>query len=100
MQEPVVRTRLGFDYRDLQLDILVDPNREWRWKDIDDLERSVERGVISSGHAERAWAEGRKAVEDIEAGRWPFTDEWRDWRPDPGWPRLELPPGPLTDLPA
>ena len=79
--------------RDLQLDIVVDATRRWRWKDEVDLERSIETGVISSAVAEATWADGHHAVEDVESGRWPFTDEWRDWRPDPGWPLPTLPPG-------
>ena len=96
LQEPLERTPLGFDTRDLQLDIRVDTNREWTWKDIDDLERSVETGVISQPVADRAWAEGHRAVADIEAGRWPFTEEWAAWEPDPDWPVPELLHGAAT----
>jgi hypothetical protein len=33
MQESLVRRLEGFDHRDLQLDIVVQPDRTWRWKD-------------------------------------------------------------------
>ena len=86
LQEPFRRTPLGFDVRDLQLDILVDTERKWRWKDEDELEASIEPGVICEAVAERTRAEGEAAVADIERGAWPFTDNMRDWRPDPAWP--------------
>ena len=86
LEEPFRRTPLGFDVRDLQLDILVDTERKWRWKDEDELEGSVERGLISEAVARRARAEGAAAIADIERGAWPFTDDMRDWRPDPAWP--------------
>ncbi|MEO8539006.1 MAG: DUF402 domain-containing protein, partial [bacterium] len=51
LQEPLWRTRWGFDIRDLQLDILVAPDRTWRWKDEDDLARSIECGLINEDRA-------------------------------------------------
>lgn len=86
MEEPLRRTLLGFDSRDLWLDILVSPGRHWRWKDNDHLDRAVRLGMTSGAVAKRARAEGEAAIADIESGRWPFTEEVRDWRPDPAWP--------------
>ena len=76
IQEPLVRTPTGFDMRDLQLDIVVDAERNSHWKDEDELDRSVELGVISAAVAERARLEGRRAVADVEAARWPFDRKW------------------------
>ena len=98
LQEPIRRTPIGFDVRDLDLDILVDPERRWRWKDEDELEGSVEAGVISAAVADRTRAEGLAAVADIEAGAWPFTEEMSAWRPDPAWPQPTLPEVPLDEL--
>ncbi len=98
LQEPVRRTPLGFDVRDLQLDILVDSERRWRWKDEDELDRSVEMGVISTAVAERVRREGEAAIVDIESGAWPFTEELRGWRPEPDWPAPTLPAIPDTRL--
>jgi hypothetical protein len=61
LQEPLRRTRWGFDVRDLQLDILVAADRTWKWKD------------------------------EVECGAWPFETEIADWRPDSGWARRSLP---------
>ena len=33
LQEPVRRTELGFDFLDQELDIVVAPDLDWRWKD-------------------------------------------------------------------
>ena len=86
LEEPLLRTPLGFDSRDLQLDILVNPERRWQWKDEDDLARCLDLGIISKPVAERVRADGEAAIADIERGAWPFTDDMRDWRPDPAWP--------------
>jgi hypothetical protein len=93
LQEPLVRTPLGFDTRDLQLDIVVDTKRRWHWKDEDELDRSVVLGTISGGVAARARAEAERAVFDIESAAFPFTEDWLKWRPDPDWAVPRIPPG-------
>lgn len=90
-QEPFVRTHDGFHVRDLQLDIVVAPDRSWRWKDVDDLERSVDLGVISRPIADRARAEADGVIERIGIGESPFTDDWAVWRPDSTWPSPSMP---------
>ena len=90
MQSKLTRTRLGFDMSDHQLDIVVEPNRGWRWKDEDELDLGVEEGRIEPEHAEAIRAEGRHAVDEIEHNRGPFSDGCENWRPDPALPRPEL----------
>ncbi len=54
LQQPLRRTRLGFDYLDHELDIVVGTDRTtWHWKDEDHLAASVERGLLD---AAGAWA--------------------------------------------
>lgn len=91
LQEPFVRSEHGFLVRDLQLDIVVAPDRTWRWKDVADLDRSVELGVIGGPAAERARTEAARMVADIEAGKEPFTLERTNWRPTSEWTILALP---------
>ena len=91
LQEPLWRTRWGFDIRDLQLDILVAPDRSWRWKDEDDFARSIECGLIAPEKADAARRSAAQAVAAIEAGGWPFDESYREWRPPAGWRIPELP---------
>ena len=90
LQSELVRTRLGFDMWDQQLDIVVAPDRTWHWKDEDELELAVELGRMSAAQADAVRAEGARAVEDIEQNRPPFCDGWEGWEPDPAWPLPEL----------
>ena len=92
MQSKLTRTRLGFDIRDHQLDILVEPNRDWRWKDEDELDSCVEEGRIDPKHAKAIRAEGQRAVDEIERNEGPFSDGWENWHPDPMLLRPELSP--------
>ena len=91
LQEPLTRTRWGFDIRDLQLDILVAPDGTWRWKDEDDFARSLECGLISAEHGELVRSSAADAIRDIEAGAWPFEPGIADWRPDGAWARPVTP---------
>ena len=100
LQEPFERTPLGFDHRDLQLDIVVAPDGAWRWKDIDDLDRCEQLGVISSAIAARTRAEGDLAAALIASRGDPFAEAAQTWRPDAAWPRPTLPGGDTTQLAA
>ena len=94
LEEPWVRTPLGFDSLDLVVDIEVSPDlSSWSWKDTDELEWSVTERKLSREQATRALAEGRKVIEAIERRAWPFDGDWHEWTPDPSWPIPALPDG-------
>jgi hypothetical protein len=92
MQSQLTRTRLGFDHGDHQLDIIVNPDRSWRWKDEDELEFSVELGRMTREQADVVRAEAALAVEQIEQNGPPFSDGWEHWTPDPMWILPQLTP--------
>ena len=86
LQEPLRRTRIGFDSADQALDVQIAPDRTWRWKDEDEFASVQERGVISARDAVAIRDEGERVIAAVEANRWPFNASWEDWRPDPAWP--------------
>ena len=46
LEEPLRRTAIGFDTLDHELDVIVELDGSWRWKDEDDLAEAIRRGVI------------------------------------------------------
>jgi hypothetical protein len=86
-------TRLGFDTTDHLLDIWIDPDRSWRWKDEDHLAEAVEIGLFTREKADAIRAEGERAIERIESWKPPFSKEWESWRPDSAWPLPQIPAG-------
>ena len=49
LEDPLVRTDVGFDYKDRLLDIEIAPDLSgWKWKDEDELEEAVARGIVTS----------------------------------------------------
>ena len=93
LQEPLRRTRIGFDSADQALDVQIAPDRTWRWKDEDEFASVQERGVISAQDALAIRAEGERVIATAEGNCWPFNAGWEDWRPDPAWPIPQMPEG-------
>ena len=88
LQEPLRRSRLGFDTDDLVLDIWIEAEGSWQWKDADELEEAVRLGRFAPAEAAAIRADGERV---LAARPWPTG--WEDWRPDPAWPLPQLPPG-------
>ena len=93
LQRPFRRTPLGFETMDLVLDVIVDPDRTWRWKDEDELATWVARGACAPELAARLRAEGLAVARRAERDQPPFCWDWPRWRPDPAWELPELPEG-------
>jgi len=93
LQEPLRRSAIGFDTADHVLDIEVEPDLTWRWKDEDEFAEAQQFGLFTPEEAAAIRAEGEAAIAVIEARGWPFADGWEMWRPDPAWPAPTLPDG-------
>ena len=88
LQDPLRPTPLGWDTRDHALDVTVEPDGTWSWKDEHHLAAAVARGRFTEQEARAIRAEGERV---IAARPWPTG--WEEWQPDPGWTRPELPDG-------
>ena len=93
LEEPLRRTELGFDTLDHELDVIIELDGSWRWKDEDDLAEAIRRGVIPAEDEPRMRADGERAVRRILDREPPFDRDWMAWRPDPSWPAPILPEG-------
>ena len=88
LQEPFRRGERSIETQDHELDLVIEADGRWRWKDEEDLERWVERGRFTAEEAAEIRAEGERVLAE-----WPFPTGWEDWRPDPGWEAPSLPAG-------
>ncbi len=91
LEEPRRRWAGGVDSVDHFLDITVDPDGAWTWRDEDEFGQAQIDGLVDARLAERVRAAGARAVAVVEAWGPPFRDGWPDWRPDPRWPVPALP---------
>jgi hypothetical protein len=86
LQEPLRRTRLGFDSMDQLLDLVISPDLStWHWKDEDEFNEAVALGVYSSEDARAIRAEGEGVIARLQARQSPFYDGWENWCPPAEW---------------
>jgi len=76
LQLPITEHKGFVDTCDQALDVVVEPDGNWRWKDEDDLVSLVQLGAYTHDEAEAVRAEGERV---IAAKPWPTG--WEDWRP-------------------
>lgn len=75
LEQPWMRTPIGFDGHDDILDIRVATDlSSWSWKDEDELEWSVEVGKISAEYAGAVRRAGNEVIGLIDAKAWPFDE--------------------------
>jgi predicted RNA-binding protein associated with RNAse of E/G family len=93
LQEPLRRIPQGFETLDHELDLVVQPDGVWRWKDVEYLAEAEALGVFSAAQCAAVRAEGERVVIRIEAWAAPFDGSWLDWRAPPDWQPPTLPLG-------
>ena len=82
-ETPYVRTADGVDVNDLQLDIVIEPDGAWRWKDVQDLAPSLQSGRITHDELLAVLAAAAHVAELLDRGdRW--WAPWDDWSPADG----------------
>jgi predicted RNA-binding protein associated with RNAse of E/G family len=86
LQAPLVARGSFFDTTDHALDITVEPDGTWAWKDEDDLAKMVELGVLDELAAAEVRAEGERVIAER-----PWPTGWENWRPPEEWKPLPLP---------
>lgn len=87
LQAPLVIQRNRFDTTDWALDIVVEPDGTWHWKDEDEFEEAIELGVFEDiAAAEAVRTEGERVVAEK-----PWPTGWEEWRPPATWAPLALP---------
>ena len=93
LQRPFRRSAIGFETMDLALDVIVEPDASWRWKDEDELDMFVEREAFEPDLPQRLREEALRVVARAERSEPPFSEPWPQWRPDPTWELPALPDG-------
>ena len=91
LQAPIRRTSRCILVRDYALDIAVNPDMSWSWKDEDEFEELIDRGFFTESQISSIQTEADRMVHAIENRRAPFSDGWENWRPDANWPIPEVP---------
>lgn len=92
LEAPYTRWADGVDTEDWALDVWVNPDRSWRWKDEDEFTARIGHPLFwTAAEAASIRAEGQSLVKLAESGEFPFDGTWTDLCPDPSWPALVRP---------
>jgi len=93
LESPFARTSVGFDTLDLELDIVVRPDRSWSMKDVDLLWQRHDEGRFSLREVRNILNLGDSVGRMLDTGEWWWGDEWMNWAPDPSWEIPTIPQG-------
>jgi len=90
-QLPFKRNNNSVDTLDLDLDLIINPDFSFEWKDEDDYQTAIDHGIITP-----AWIQGiedakRDVFDKLERRAYPFDRKWLNWMPDPNWTPPTLP---------
>ena len=97
-QRPPLWRPDGWDTGDLALDLVVEPDLSWRWKDEDEYEQSRSLGLITDEEHRAVQSAREQALTMVEARGGSFAlDVEERWVPDAAWqvPSLPEPSGRL-----
>jgi hypothetical protein len=86
LQAPLVVRGDRFDTTDWALDVWVEPDGTWQWKDEDDFAQAQELGILDAAAAAEVRAEGERVIAER-----PWPTGWEEWRPPAEWEPLPLP---------
>ena len=90
-QLPFKRNLSAVDTLDLDLDLIINPDLSYEWKDIEDYQNAIAHGLILP-----EWSRGIETATDeimarLEMRQYPFDGSWLNWKPDPAWQPPTLP---------
>ncbi|MCC7117712.1 MAG: DUF402 domain-containing protein [Anaerolineales bacterium] len=90
-QLPYQRAPFAFQTLDLEIDLVIEPDFNWHWKDEEDYNTGVALNIITADWAKEIETAKREIFDKLKKRAYPFDDSWRDWRPNPTWSNPKLP---------
>ena len=90
-QLPYTRSHCGFDTLDLDLDIVIDEQFAWKWKDVDEYQAGINEGGITDEWVRGIEQSKNEVLERIRKHSHPMDGHWLQWCPDKKWKPPKLP---------
>jgi predicted RNA-binding protein associated with RNAse of E/G family len=99
-QAPYERTAVGVDTSDLHIDLHVDPDLSYRWKDEDEYAHARRLGLVTDACHQKVEEAREQVVAMVQQERGVFAASWDGWAPYHAWLLPELPEEALSAPPA
>ena len=90
-QLPFQRSHCGIDTLDLDLDLIINPDFSFRWKDEDDYQKAIDHEVIMPEWTQAIEIAKNEIFNKLEKRQYPYDGSWLNWMPDPNWLPPKLP---------
>jgi len=90
-QLPIHRSRCGFDTLDLDLDIVIDAQYNWKWKDLEEYNAGIKEGGILAEWVEGIESSKNDVFDRIDKRSYPLDGSWLEWQPPKDWIPPKLP---------
>ena len=90
-QLPFQRSHCGIDTLDLDLDLIINPDFSFRWKDEDDYQKAIDHEVIMPEWTQEIEIAKKEIFNKLEKRQYPYDGSWLNWMPDPHWLPPKLP---------
>ncbi|HEY5729148.1 MAG TPA: DUF402 domain-containing protein [Anaerolineales bacterium] len=90
-QLPFQRSHCGIDTLDLELDIVINLDLSWEWKDEEVYRKAIDQGIISPEWMQEVDSAKKEVFDRLAKRQYPFDGSWLDWKPDPSWELPKLP---------
>ncbi|MGW5360868.1 DUF402 domain-containing protein [Actinopolymorpha pittospori] len=98
-ERPYRRTEIGIDTFDLLLDLVIDPDLSFRWKDEDEYRQGRRLGIITDAEHRRVEQAREQVIALFNQRTGPFAEHWQSWRRSAEWSTPTLPAN-VMDVPV
>ena len=76
---------------DLDLDLTINPDLSYEWKDVEDYQRAIKEEIIFPEWTREIDMAKDEILAKLEKRGYPFDGSWLNWMPDPSWSPPKLP---------
>lgn len=90
-QLPFQRSHCGVDTLDLDLDLIINPDFSYEWKDVEDYQKAIDQEIILPEWTGQIDAAKSEILDRLEKRQYPFDGSWLNWMADPAWSPPKLP---------
>jgi hypothetical protein len=87
----IYRKRVWHAQTVLDLDLIINPDFSFEWKDLGDYQKAIDNGIIFPEWTLEIDEAVKEILDRLEKRQYPYDESWLNWLPDPSWSPPKLP---------